>query len=470
MREARKKFVTPENRDQKSACVLLLTLSASAFIWPFLTAGANIALPAIAREFDVDAVRIGWVTHITLLFTAISLLPTGRLATPFGLRRTLLSGIGIAVGSTIAVSGIRTYEALLFLRAIQGIGAALMSTAGMTILATEFKGPGRSTALGIYTAAVYLGLSAGPFLGGLLVTHFHWRGVFYFLTLVSATVWFFAYRVLPRKDAPISAPQHFDFAGCAIYSSGLVLVILGMDRLDTVAGAAVTFAGFALVALFLAYERVPRKPLIEVALFKNNKPLLLACLACVICYAAVFAVSYLLSLYLQYAKGFSARSAGLVLVTQPLTQAFFSAISGKFSTKTSPAAVATTGMGLTATGLFFLIWLDAASGVPYVIAVSVLLGIGIALFAAPNNDSILSAVAPEHYGTVSGMLGTLRLVGQLSSMIVVTIVFSLVIGHTTVTAATLGNFLSAVNISFAVMTALCALSTILSLWRGRERR
>lgn len=446
---------------------LLVLLCATAFLWPFLGAGANIALPAIAVEYEVDAVRISWVTNVTLLFTAIFLLPSGKLVNPLGARRMLLSGIGIAVVSTLAVAVAKTYSLLLVLRAVQGAGAALISTSGMTFVTSEFEYRHRGFAMGIYTSAVYMGLSAGPFLGGVLVSLFTWRGVFYFVTLLALAVLIPALHILPRSDGRPRLPDDFDFAGSLVYATGLCLIVLGMDKLDVPLWATVTAAGVVAIVIFLLYEFFAKEPVFDVKLLRRNRPLAFTCLAALISYAAVYAVAYLLSLYLQHTRGLTPETAGFVLVVQPLVQTLVSPLSGKLSGKVEPGVIASIGMGVTAFGTFVLIWLGAGTSAAYVMAASVVLGIGFALFSVPNSNSIMSSVAPEHRGVAAGMLGSLRLMGQLFSMVTVTIVFSLTMGHVDVTAETMPAFLSSVRLSFAIMTLLCGVSVIFSATRGK---
>ena len=450
-------------QDKGQSFMILFLLSGVAFIWPFLTSGINIALPSIAAEFGVDAVRISWMTNITLLFTAIFLLPAGRVSAITGYRKILLSGIGIAVLSSAAVALVQSYAVLVAVRGVQGVGTALISTSGMIFLSNEFTGKRRGMAFGLYTAAVYFGLSAGPFLGGFIVRFFGWRSIFYFISLFASVIWFQALYDLPRHSGESSGDTKFDFLGSFIYSAGLILIIYSIDKIGSMFGIAAVISGVAAIVFFLFYESTLQYPLVNIRLFSGNRALSYSCLACFISYASVFAVTYLLSLYLQYVKGLSPDAAGFILVTQPLMQALVSVFSGKASEKFEPSTVASFGMLLTAVGLFFLIWIDAETGTRYIVLVSLLLGFGFALFAAPNNNAIMSSVTQEHYASVSGVVGTLRLLGQLFSMAIATTVFSVMMGHNVVRSDNIEKFISSVGISFTIMTLLCLLSALFSL-------
>ena len=453
-------------KDKGQSFTILFLLSGVAFIWPFLTSGVNISLPAIAAEFSVDAVRISWMTNITLLFTAIFLLPAGRKSSIIGYRKVLLSGIGIAVLSSAAVVLVQSYAMLVAVRAVQGVGTALISTSGMIFLSNEFTGKRRGIAFGLYTAAVYLGLSAGPFLGGYIVRILGWRGIFYFITILASVICFQAWRYLPRQSGENVGNGKFDFIGSFIYSAGLIMIIYSVDKIGSLLGTAGVISGVAAILFFGFYERSVQTPLVDVRLFAGNKALSYSCLACFVSYASVFAITYLLSLYLQYVKKLSPDAAGLILVTQPLMQAVVSMFSGKVSERFEPSAVAALGMAFTAVGIFFLIWIDADTSVKYIVFISLLLGFGFALFAAPNNNAIMSSVTKEHYASVSGVVGTLRLLGQLFSMAVATTVFSIVMGHTVVTDDNIDKFISGTSISFSILTAFCVVSVLLSISKG----
>ena len=429
--------------------------------------GINIALPAIAAEFSVDAVSISWMSNATLLFTAIFLLPSGRISAITGYRRVLLCGIGIAVLSASAVALVSSYPMLIAVRALQGVGTALISTAGMIFLSNEFTGERRGTAFGLYTAAVYFGLSTGPFLGGFIVRFFGWRGIFYSIAVFAFLMLFLAWHQLPIQDGEGWRGAKFDFKGSLIYSAGLIMIICNVGKIGSLPGIAGIAVGVGAMLFFLLYERRAEHPLVDVKLFEGNRPLFFSCMACFISYSAVFAVTYLLSLYLQYAKGLTPDAAGFILITQPLMQAVVSPFSGRASGRFEPAFVASIGMALTAAGLFFLIWIDADTGIRYIVSVSLLLGFGFALFAAPNNIAIMSSVTREHYASVSAIIGTLRLLGQLFSMAIATTVFSVVMGRSLVRAENIDKFIAGVGMSFTIMTLLCVLSVVLSVSRGK---
>ena len=204
-------------------------------------------------------------------------------------------------------------------------------------------------------------------------------------------------------------------------------------------------------------------------LFKENKVFAFSNLAALVNYSATFAVTFLLSLYLQYIKGLSPQEAGLVLLSQPVVQAAFSSFTGRLSDRTEPRIVASVGMGVTVAGLFLLTFLDAETGVGFIIGSLMLLGFGFALFSPPNTNAVMSSVEKRSYGVASGTLGTMRTTGMMFSMGMVMIIFSMVIGRVQITPEYYPPFLTSTRIVFIISAFLCSGGVFASLARGKIR-
>jgi MFS family permease len=206
-----------------------------------------------------------------------------------------------------------------------------------------------------------------------------------------------------------------------------------------------------------------------VALFRHNRVFALSNLAALINYSATFAVGFLLSLYLQYVKGFSAREAGLVLIAQPALMALCSPYAGRLSDRVEPRIVASGGMGLIVVGLAVLAFLSEGTPLEVIIGSLVLLGLGFALFASPNTNAVMSAVDRDRYGVAAGTLATMRLTGQMLSLGVAMLLFALFLGRAPITEGNAGLFLDSVRVAFGLFAALCLLGVFASLSRGRIR-
>jgi MFS family permease len=177
----------------------------------------------------------------------------------------------------------------------------------------------------------------------------------------------------------------------------------------------------------------------------------------------------LLSLYLQYIKGLDPKAAGLVLIAQPIMQAAFSPVAGRLSDRIEPRVVASAGMGIVTLGLVLLALLGPDTPLWAIVARLLLMGFGFALFSSPNQNAIMSSVERRFYGVASGMLGTTRLVGQMTSMGITALLFSVFIGHVQITPGVYPQFLHSMRASFLIFAFLCAGGVLASLARGRVR-
>ena len=245
--------------------------------------------------------------------------------------------------------------------------------------------------------------------------------------------------------------------------------MLGVEYLQTGTGWVLFAAGTAATLFFIRFESKIKFPVMEVRLFTNSRVFSFSCLAALINYGSVFAVSYLLSQYLQNVKTLSPHEVGFIMVIQPLLQSIFSPLTGRASDTVEPRILATAGMTLSAGGLFLLSLLDKETSVSFIIMASALLGIGFALFSSPNTNAIMSSVQSRDYGVASGILGAMRLLGQMGSMIVVTVIFSLFVGKMDITAIPTELFVTNVRRSFFALAVLNTIGIGFSMSRGNLR-
>jgi MFS family permease len=164
--------------DNPEKSITLLVVTLGAFLTPYMSSAVNIALPAIGSEFRMNAVSLSWIATVYLLAAAIFLVPFGRLADIYGRKKIYSYGVAIYTLSAIFLANSHSELELITYRILEGFGAAMLFGSGVAMLTSVFPPGERGRALGINTAAVYFGLSMGPFLGGLLTEHFGWRSVF----------------------------------------------------------------------------------------------------------------------------------------------------------------------------------------------------------------------------------------------------------------------------------------------------
>ncbi|MFH1639924.1 MAG: MFS transporter, partial [Chloroflexota bacterium] len=190
-------------------------------------------------------------------------------------------------------------------------------------------------------------------------------------------------------------------------------------------------------------------------------------LTALINYSATYAVNFLMSLYLQYIKGFSPQTAGLVLLAMPVLQAIFSPFIGRLSDRIDPGKLSSTGMALTTIALFCLTFLSESTPVAFITGSLMLLGLGLALFSSPNTNAVMSSVAKKFYGVASGTLQTMRVVGQMLSLATVMLIFALLIGRVQIAPEHYPLFLKSVKTAIMIFTVLCFTGTFVSLSRGK---
>lgn len=460
-----KQIQTPETPGRWA--VLLVTTLAG-FLIPFMGSSVNIALPTIGKELSMHAVALGWVATSYLLASAMLLVPFGRLADIYGRKKVFSIGMIIyTVGSLVAALS-NSAAMLIATRVVQGIGGSMLFSTGVAILTSVFPARERGRALGINVAAVYLGLSAGPFLGGLLTQYFGWRSVFLLnvplgLIVIAAVFWKL------RGDWAEAKGERFDIAGSVIYSLTLVALIYGFTLLPGVSGAILIAAGALGLSIFVWWEMRADSPVLNIGLFRQNTVFAMSNLAALINYSATFAVAFLLSLYLQYIKGLSPRDAGIILVAAPVVQAIFSPMAGRLSDRVEPRIVASAGMGLTAVGLLMFTFLDGNTGLGYIVVSLMILGLGFALFSSPNTNAVMSSVESRFLGVASATLATMRQMGMMLSMGLAMLLFALNIGRVQIAPEHYPMLITSVHTAFIIFTVFCAVGIFASLARGKVR-
>lgn len=446
----------------------LIVVSTGSFLTPFMGSAINIALPSIGKALAMHAVLLSWIAMAYSLSSAIFLVPFGRAADIHGRKKVFLWGVVIFGFFSLLCGAATSGTMLIAFRVLQGIGGAMVFGTGVAILTSVFPPQERGQALGINVAAVYLGLSLGPVVGGMLTQHLGWRSVFYINVPLCLFILAFTMAYLKGEWAE-SRGEPFDWTGSAIYGAGLAALVYGFSRLPAGLGAGLVVAGLAGVAGFALWESRAANPVLDVNLFRRSRVFALSNLAALINYAATAAIGFLLSLYLQYIKALTPQQAGLVLIAQPAMQALFSPLAGRLSDRIEPRIVASTGMTLNVIGLVLLTLLNATTSLPFIIASLLFLGLGFALFSSPNTNAVMGSVERRFYGVASATLGTMRIVGQMFSMGVVMLIINLILGPVQITPNLYPLFLRAAHTSFVTFAILCFGGIFASLARGKVR-
>lgn len=440
----------------------------NALMTPLMLSAVNVGLPAIALDLSMSAVSLSWVQMAYLMASAMFVLIFGRLADMTGRKRLFLAGTASVIVTSLLAALARDALTLIAARFLQGIGAAMLYATQVAIVSSIFPPQRRGRAIGLTAGMIYLGLTLGPLLGGALIDQFGWRAAF-LAHIPLAVVALLIGLCFVKAEWRAADRGRFDPGGALLYAGSICILCLGVSRLPGAAGLGLLFiAGLGLI-LFFCHERRHAHPVLNVALFSKNRVFTFSCLASLILYTATFANVIQVSLYLQYLKGLSATFAGLVMLCQPLTMALISPLAGRLSDRFEPRYIASLGTAISAAGLVLLANLQVESGLAYLILALALTGLGFSLFSAPNINAIIGSAGRQAYGSANGVVATMRILGQMSSMALVMLVFALTLGAAQITAEHYAALESAIRLSFTVAAILCLPGLYFSLIRGKMR-
>ncbi len=446
--------------------VVLIAVTMSSFIAPMALSSVNVALPSMAKELGMNAVSLSWVATAYMVAAAMFLVPLGRLADIIGRKKIFLLGTGVFTIASFLLGVAPSTGFLIAFRGVQGIGGSMIFGTGIAIISSVYPAKERGKVFGINVASVYFGLSAGPFLGGLLTQYVGWRSVFFMNVPLGVIILSFCFWKLHEEWAHARG-EKYDFTGSIIYCVMIISIMYGFSLLPETAALYFIVPGLAATFIFVLWERKTESPVMNVNLLIKNKVFMFSNIAALINYSATYAVGFLLSLYLQHIKGLGPLNTGTILVSQPIVQALCSPFAGKISDRTEPRIVASSGMAITAIGLFLFLFIKATTPTWFIVGNLIILGIGFAFFSSPNTNAIMSSVETRFYGVASSTLSTMRLLGQMFSMGVAMLLFAVYIGKVEIIPARHPSLMKSVQTAFIIFAFMCLVGIYASLARGK---
>ncbi|NDV19376.1 MFS transporter [Pseudodesulfovibrio sp. JC047] len=446
---------------EKERTAGLWAITITQFSLVFMLSSVAVAVPSLGKEFGATAAQLGLVESGYIAAVTMLLFPVTRLADMTG--RGFIFAMGMAVFTTISLilPLSESIEQFILLRVFQGAGGAMMVTTGLAILADLFTGQKRSMALGIASAGIYVGLSAGPWLGGIIASAMGWRAIFYISAIPCFLCLVVTIFALPVKPKRTPCPP-FDWGGAILIAIGMVMLSQGGSLFDTTAGKIMLSVGIIALIAFVLWEKHVKAPLLDMTLIQTNHSFALGSMVQFISYASTFGVTFLLSLYLQIAQGMTPGQAGTILMAQPLMQTLFSPISGKLCQRWAAHHIATVGMLLATAGLGAAIFVGDQATLWHILAILGLCGSGSAIFATANTAVIMGAVEKEHYGIASAMVAGMRTTGMTISLVFISAVLASMVGPSDLHTESAPLFIKAMHLSFIVLTSFNVLGIVLS--------
>lgn len=444
----------------------------TAFMTTFMSSALNLSIPNIGADFNVTAGAVGWIVTIYTLSVAAFCVPMGKIADMTGKARMIKIGLAGFAVLTFLCMAVNSITMFIIIRALQGIAASMIFATNNPIIIEAYPPQERGRALGISVAATYVGLSAGPVIGGIINHNLGWHFIFIISGIVSVAGLVLAVKALPEDEHDEkSSFRNMDISGIILYIPMIVALLYGISLVGS-GWLAYLLIAVAIILMIIFYKNEQRSklPIISFRLFEKDRELTFSNLAALLNYGATFAISYLISIYLQIAIGLNSQTAGLVLVIMPLLQAIFSPYMGRMSDRIAPYKLATAGMlCCIATLTLFIATLDTFK-VPYVICALAIGGVGFALFSSPNTNAINSRIPPRDRGQGNAILSTMRTVGQSLSMCIVTVIVNLRLGSETLQATSVENLVATIRVCFIVFAVLCVLGTYFSAARSKKQK
>jgi EmrB/QacA subfamily drug resistance transporter len=374
----------------------------------------NVALPSIQRDLHADISDLEWVVNGYTLTFAVLIATGGRLGDIFGRRLMFLTGV-IIFAVTSATAGLAVNsEMLIASRAVQGIGAALMMPATLSIVTHTFPANERGKAIGTWAGVSALALSIGPVVGGFLTEHVGWQAIF-FINLPVAVGAVVATLFAVRESRDETVDRTVDYPGIVALTAGLTAIVLALIEgnswgWDSARILGLLAGGSAALGAFVAIELRSRVPMVEFALFRTRQFIGSTIVAFVITFAMMGSF-FFLAIYMQNILGYGALEAGIRFLPTTMVIAVIAPLAGRLADRFGPVWPMSTGLAVLSVAMFMFSSIGISTTYSGLLVPFILLGVGIALVVSPMSTAAMNAVAVQKAGVASGVLQMSRMVG-----------------------------------------------------------
>jgi len=374
----------------------------------------TLALPAMAREFDVGIRSVKWVVVAYLGALTVSLLLAGRLADLWGRRRVTIVGMALHTVTAALCAVAPTMATLLLFRVLQGIGGALVLANVMAEISAVFPHERRRVAMGVNASVLALGQVTGLVVGGLLTGWVGWRSIFLVAVVVGVVGLALDVAVL-RRPTPPARPASLDWAGAVLSIAVVGTPFLIVERLSlglwSASSIGLILVGAACLWLFIVVERRSRRPLVDLGLFRS-RGFVCGSVAAACYFIAASSCYFLMPLYAQLLLGLPPLLAGLSLLPVALALTGASQILPHITKGISARVLTTAGLICASVAVVLMSMFGRSTPYVHMIWPLLLVGFGGGLFHPPNNTAVLTGVPPEELGVANGFFTTARNFGQ----------------------------------------------------------
>lgn len=395
---------------------VLLAIGLGTFMAAMDGSVVNTILPVISRSFDSDIATIEWVVVVYLLVLSGLMLSFGRLGDLRGHRNLYILGFTFFLISSALCGLAPSIGWLIGFRAFQAVGGAMLAANSPAILTKNFPATQRGQALGLQATMTYLGLTAGPALGGWLAHQFGWRSVFYVNLPVAFAAILISLLFIPR-DKPDEVTEKFDPLGAVLFITGLVALLFALNQGHIAGWGSPLILGLLimsvlLLSLFIYVESRIKSPILDLSLFTRSRIFSGAVASAILNYICIYSILFLMPFYLIAGRHLNSSQAGLLLSSQPVIMAVVAPISGTLSDRAGTRWPSVIGMLILAAGLFFLSSLHSGTSLFQVGLALAVVGCGTGIFISPNNSALMGSAPRNRQGIAAGILATARNTGM----------------------------------------------------------
>ncbi|HEU5215315.1 MAG TPA: MFS transporter [Gaiellaceae bacterium] len=432
----------------------------------------NVALPSIERDLHMSLSSLEWIVTAYALTFAAFLITGGKLADMFGRRRIFVIGLVVFTLSSLACGLAPSSGFLIGARAVQGVGAALMNPATLSIITATFPPRQRGTAIGIWAGVSALALAIGPLVGGLIVDNINWNWIFFVNVPVGALA-IVVSQIVIRESRDTSHEQSIDLPGLLTsigFLFSLSYALIEGNRHGWASGEILGLFAVAAVMLvaFVLLELHQRLPMLDLSLFRIGA-FAGANVVAMLVSLAMFGVFFFVSLYIQNILGFTPTKAGAAFLPMTLLIIVVAPIAGRFADRIGSRWLMGGGMTLVSGSLLLYQRVGLHSDFWTLLPAMILGGIGMAMTMSPMTAAAMGAVPVEKAGVGSGVLNSFRQVGGSLGIALMGAILASFINHPARSAAGAQDFLNGLHAALAVSAGISLLAAVVAVVTVRTR-